>query len=102
MFQVFGACRCIAGLSVRPVTTMPIVLVRLVTRLRATALATYLCSRAIFCTRAAVLALTRGLFRKALETVEWDTPALRAMSLMEIMERMASRKPRAAPQEKAA
>ena len=52
------------------VTTMPIVLVRLV---------------------------TRGLFRKALETV-----ALRAMSLTEIMERMASRKPRAAPQEKAA
>src|SRR5262245_2166264 len=83
-------------------TTTPIVLVRCVTRLRATALATYFCFCAILRTRAAVLAFTSGLLRSALDTDECDTPAARAMSLMEIISGSSSRKTRVTPQKNAA
>ena len=52
------------------VTTTPMVLVRLVTRLRPTALTVYPCSLAILWMMALVSGFTRGLLRRARETVE--------------------------------
>ena len=65
------------------VTTTPIVLVRRVTRLRATALTVYPFSAAIFWMSSRVSAFTSGLSRNARETVECETWAARAMSLIE-------------------
>src|SRR3984893_9400415 len=70
--------------SAMEVTTTPIVLVRYVTSPRATALARYPDSRAIFWIFSAVRRLINGLFCKALETVEKETLAFRAISLMEV------------------
>jgi hypothetical protein len=57
--------------------------VRRVTKPRATALARYPVSSAIFLIFAAVSAFTSGLFCKARDTVGCDTRASRAMSLIE-------------------
>src|SRR5947209_6881003 len=66
------------------VTTTPIVLVRLVASDRATALARKPDFAAICRILSDVSSLTSGLPRSARETVEWDTPAIRAMSLIEV------------------
>ncbi len=65
------------------VTTSPMVRVRRVTSPRATALARYPVSSAIFLILAAVWAFTSGLFCRARETVGCETRASRAMSLIE-------------------
>src|SRR5665213_471908 len=67
------------------VTTTPIVSVRRLTRLRPTALTRYPFSFAIAWMRRLVSGLTSELLRRALETVEWETLAARAMSLIEII-----------------
>ena len=66
------------------VTTTPIVLVRLVASERATALARKPDLAAICRILSDVSSLTSGLPRSARETVEWDTPAMRAMSFIEV------------------
>ncbi len=65
------------------VTTSPMVPLRCAFRLRATALGMYPISRASRWIRALVAALTSGLSFSARETVEWETPAASAMSLIE-------------------
>src|SRR6478672_5870410 len=70
------------------VTTTPIEYVRPVARLRPTALTRKLTSAAMRRMRSAVSALTSGLFLSARETVECDTFAARAMSLIESVSRL--------------
>ena len=65
------------------VTTTPIVPVRWVTRLRAAALARYPDSWAMRLIRSAVFALIEGWRLSARETVECETFASLAMSLMD-------------------
>src|SRR5688572_14420888 len=69
--------------SATVVTTKPMVRVRLVARLRPIVLGRYPASLAIFRIRSAVARLTDGELANARETVECDTRAIRATSLIE-------------------